>query len=124
MKKPEKTPHSRAFVDAERLREANANTENLTRLLSDSDRKRHELFEEVTRYVRQAETSKQMLKGYEACIERLEAERARLSADNRMLFSLLVSERGHNDRRRSMEAPNEVIGAVAAAMDSMARNGR
>jgi formyltetrahydrofolate hydrolase len=104
--------------------EAVTNIENLSRLLSDSDKKRHELFEEVTGHVRQAETSKQMLKGYESYIKELEAERKRLSADNRMLFSLLVSERGHNDRRRSMEASNGGATGVAGATVWVAENGR
>jgi chromosome segregation ATPase len=110
--------------EVQALFEANANIENLTRLLSDSDRKRHELFEQVTEAKREIEGWRADTTQARTAAKQALAEIARLSADNRMLFSLLVSERGHNDRKRSMEAPNEVIGAVAAAMDSMARNGR
>jgi septal ring factor EnvC (AmiA/AmiB activator) len=101
-----------------------ANIENLTRLLSDSDKKRHELFEQCTEHVRELETCRRYLVQAADHVKALEAERARLSADNRMLFSLLVSERSHNDRRRSMEASNDVSGLVAAANALRPGNGR
>lgn len=87
--------------------EANANVENLTRLLSNSDKKRHELFEEVTEAKREAEGWRADAIRARMEAKEASAEVARLSADNRMYFSLLVSERAQGDRKHYLRLTTE-----------------
>lgn len=113
LKRELKESHANRREVCDEWSQAIENVANLTRLLSESDKKRHELFEECTGLQRMLEDHRRFRDRLSDDKRKADEEVERLLADNRMYFSLLKSERERRDRERSMD-----IGAVASTLSA------